>query len=123
MNGPTNLFAYGTLVPGGPAWPLLARWVDGTPVADAVRGRLYDTGRGYPAATFATGETGLVHGVVATLSPASATAALAALDEYEASEYVRAEVVTEGGVPAIAYHWAAPLEGCAPVPGGRWPVN
>lgn len=118
----TNVFVYGTLVPGAHAWPLLARWVDGVPAADAVRGRLYDTGRGYPAATFVSGGTDVVHGVVAPLAAATASAALAALDEYEASEYVRTEVVTEGGIRAVAYHWVATLEGCAPIPGGRWPL-
>ena len=39
-----RLFVYGTLAPGDEAWPVLEPWVVGEPVADAVAGRLYDTG-------------------------------------------------------------------------------
>ena len=85
-----RLFVYGTLAPGYDAWPVLEPWVTGEPFADAAVGCLYDTGRGYPAATFeghdseaTEGERSvestqknrtcgwsLVHGTVVTLDPA-----------------------------------------------------
>jgi gamma-glutamylcyclotransferase (GGCT)/AIG2-like uncharacterized protein YtfP len=118
-----RLFVYGTLAPGCEAWPVLESWVVGSPRSDAVLGRLYDTGRGYPAATFGRvtdGDTGLVHGTVVALDPARATAALAELDHYEGPEYQRISVRTEAGVEAAAYAWIAPLAGCRPLTGGRW---
>jgi gamma-glutamylcyclotransferase (GGCT)/AIG2-like uncharacterized protein YtfP len=123
-----RLFVYGTLAPGGEAWPVLARWVAGDPVADSVAGSLYDTGRGYPAATFppagspGTGVHGFdaVHGFVVVLDADRADAALSALDRYEGDEYARIIVRTASGTEAFTYHWIAPLAGCRPLAGGRW---
>ena len=116
-----RLFVYGTLAPGGDAWPVLEAWVVGVPRVDAVAGCLYDTGRGYPAATFAPDRTGpVVHGTVVSLDPGRAPAALAALDHYEGPEYERIVVRTEAGVEAATYAWIASLTGCRPVAGGRW---
>ncbi len=118
-----RLFVYGTLTPDGGAWGLLEPWiVAGTTRADAVPGTLYDTGRGYPAATFDPGAPGLVHGVVVELEASRAQAALAALDRYEAHEYARIAVQTASGLEAVTYGWTASLDRCAPVPGGRWLV-
>jgi gamma-glutamylcyclotransferase (GGCT)/AIG2-like uncharacterized protein YtfP len=114
-----RLFVYGTLAPGDEAWPVLERWVVGEPVDDAVAGRLYDTGRGYPAATFETIGS-LVYGTVVTLDPARASVAFETLDRYEGHEYERISVRTETGLDAATYVWIAPLSGCRPVPGGRW---
>jgi gamma-glutamylcyclotransferase (GGCT)/AIG2-like uncharacterized protein YtfP len=121
----TRIFVYGTLLPGFEAWPVLAPWVTGVPQADAVAGCLYDTGRGYPAATFPAGDDtagSVVHGVVATLDPLRSDGALAALDRYEGSEYRRIRVRTEAGTDCDTYTWIAPLAGCRPVPGGRFGV-
>jgi gamma-glutamylcyclotransferase (GGCT)/AIG2-like uncharacterized protein YtfP len=118
-----RLFVYGTLLPTEHAWPVLARWATGEPVDDAVAGALYDTGRGYPAATFGGPGSGLVHGAVVTLDRNRAGAALAALDRYEASEYERVVVRTVTGIDVVTYAWVAPLAGCAPIPSGRWPVG
>lgn len=120
-----RLFVYGTLAPGHDAWPVLEPWVVGESRADAVTGRLYDTGRGYPAATFdpvpdSEGPGRLVHGTVVTLDPARATAALDALDRYEGHEYRRIAVRTDAGLDVATYAWTAPLTGCRPVGGGRW---
>jgi len=120
-----RLFVYGTLVPGRAAWEILEPWVVGTPESDAVAGRLYDTGRGYPAATFSGGDAGddspgVVHGTVVVLDPERAPAALADLDHYEGPEYRRVTVRTERGVEAAAYAWIAPLTGCRAVDGGHW---
>ena len=122
-----RLFVYGTLMPGHEAWSVLAPWVVGTPQDDAVAGCLYDTGRGYPAATFRAGPAGddpigeaVVHGAVVTLDPARSAAALTAIDSYEGSEYRRISVRTEAGLEAATYAWIAPLAGCRPLPGGRF---
>jgi gamma-glutamylcyclotransferase (GGCT)/AIG2-like uncharacterized protein YtfP len=115
-----HLFVYGTLAPGFDAWPVLEAWVIGTPQADAVVGCLYDTGRGYPGATFGRETDALVHGTVVALDPARATAALVELDRYEGHEYERISVRTESGVEVAAYAWIAPLTGCRALTGGRW---
>lgn len=118
-----RLFVYGTLVPGGAAWAVLEPWVTGPAQVDAASGCLYDTGRGYPGATFGAGAERpqtLVYGVVVTLDPDLVPAALEALDRYEGPEYARIEVRTRAGSTAAAYAWIAPLTGCRPVAGGRW---
>ncbi len=112
-----RLFVYGTLAPGNVAWSVLEPWVIGDPGPDAVAGRLYDTGRGYPAATFAPGAD-LVHGSVVVLGRPHA--ALVALDRYEGDEYARITVRTRAGVEVAAYAWTAPLTGCRHVAAGRW---
>jgi gamma-glutamylcyclotransferase (GGCT)/AIG2-like uncharacterized protein YtfP len=115
-----RLFVYGTLAPGDEAWPVLEPWVVGEPFADAAVGCLYDTGRGYPAATFEHNGWSLVHGTVVTLDPARASVALDTLDGYEGDEYARISVRTESGVEAATYVWIASLTGCRLIPGGRW---
>jgi hypothetical protein len=99
---------------------VLERWTIGPAPADAVLGLLYDTTRGYPAATFTPDALTVVHGVVVELDPARAEAALAALDRYEGREYVRIVVRTARGIEAQAYAWTAPLDSCVPLPAGRW---
>jgi gamma-glutamylcyclotransferase (GGCT)/AIG2-like uncharacterized protein YtfP len=117
----THLFVYGTLVPGEDAWHLLEPWTTGLTRNDTARGRLYDTRRGYPAATFDPQAPGMVHGAVVELDTARVGAALGALDAYEAEEYERVQIVTEGGIVAVTYAWVAPLDHCDLVAGGRWP--
>jgi gamma-glutamylcyclotransferase (GGCT)/AIG2-like uncharacterized protein YtfP len=115
-----RLFVYGTLAPGNEAWPVLEPWVTDDGQADAVAGRLFDTGRGYPAATFAAGAGGVVYGTVLTLDPERAAAALAALDRYEGREYQRIAVRTLGGLDVATYAWISALDDFRPVVGGRW---
>ncbi len=115
-----RLFVYGTLAPGHDAWPVLEPWVVGEPLAEAVVGCLYDTGRGYPDATFPNDSRSLVHGTVVTLDPARVSVALDTLDRYEGHEYERISVRTETGLEAATYVWIAPLTGCRLVAGGRW---
>ena len=118
----TNVFVYGTLAPGGEAWPVLARWVAGAGMADAVAGTLFDTGRGYPAATFDPDAPDRVHGVVVPLDEKRDREALAAIDDYEGPEYERIIVTTASGVAAFAYAWIGPVPAGRPVPGGRWTI-
>ena len=132
-----KLFVYGTLAPGNDAWSVLEPWVTGAPEPDAVAGRLYDTGRGYPAATFLSDgddlvhgglvhgglvHGGLVHGMCVTLAPDRADAALVALDRYEGDEYERITVQTLRGLEVATYAWTAPLTGCRAVETGRWGI-
>jgi gamma-glutamylcyclotransferase (GGCT)/AIG2-like uncharacterized protein YtfP len=118
-----RLFVYGTLAPGNDAWAVLEPWIIGAADRDAVSGRLYDTGRGYPGATFepdiVDGGPGLVHGTVVVL--ARPDAALAALDRYEGDEYARITVRTRTGIDVATYAWTAPLTGCRLLADGRWP--
>jgi len=116
----TRLFVYGTLAPGHEAWTVLEPWVVGPRQPDSVPGCLYDTGRGYPAATFGAPTGSVVHGTVVRLDPERILAALAALDRYEGHEYERITLLTQAGVEAAAYAWIASLAGCRAVAGGRW---
>ena len=126
-----QLFAYGTLVPGGTYWDVIAASVVATRHA-RVPGRLFDTGRGYPAATFrehggtttttggptAAGAPVVVEGVVLSLAPEEHL--WARLDAFEGDEYERLQVRTEAGDAVFTYHWRAPLDGFVPIAGGRW---
>ncbi len=116
----TRLFVYGTLVPGASVSPVLERWTVGVAQADAVAGLLYDTTRGYPAATFTPDAATVVHGAVVEIDPLRVDAALAALDRYEGREYARITVRTAAGIEAQAYTWIAPLDACVPIAAGRW---
>ncbi len=122
-----RLFVYGTLVPGDVAWPVLEPWVVGTPQADTAVGRLYDTGRGYPGATFEAvyppargAEATVVHGATVVLHPGRVEAALAELDRYEGDEYERIAIRTGAGLDAETYAWTASLYDCRFVANGRW---
>ncbi|MBW3615002.1 MAG: gamma-glutamylcyclotransferase [Actinobacteria bacterium] len=113
------VFVYGTLLPGECRWQLLrpyaASWVPAT-----ARGRLWDTGNGYPAATF-DDEAEEVPGAVVVLAPGVAAEALALLDGIEAEGilYRRVEVRTSRG-QAFSYEWVGATEGLAPLHRG-WP--
>jgi gamma-glutamylcyclotransferase (GGCT)/AIG2-like uncharacterized protein YtfP len=80
-----RLFVYGTLLPGHLRWPMLAgRALDHQP--GSVPGRLLDTGRGWPAATFGPvhgGGGGRVPGSVVRFAPGALDSLLPALDAME----------------------------------------
>ncbi len=111
-----ELFVYGTLVPGGRYWDVVAAAVV-THRAARVHGRLYDTGRGYPAATFDCGPLE-ISGVVLTVCDAART--LARLDRFEGDEYVRREVETIAGDRVWSYEWRSDLYGFSEIAGGVW---
>ena len=130
--GPSAVFVYGTLLPGHLRWSLVAPFVATSRPARAA-GRLYDTGRRYPAALFADHgrgggpgpPVGEVHGALLVLRPERVTAALEVLDLVEGDEYARIEIgVAEVTSTAITrcwtYEWIAGRERLVPVPGGRW---
>ena len=114
-----RVFVYGSLMPGQSRWrhlsPYAASWQPAT-----APGRLWDTGRGYPAAIF--GDAGSeIPGVAVMLGPEATEAALRLLDgiEGEGTLYRRVEIVTSSG-PALSYEWLGATEDFQPLPGG-WP--
>lgn len=113
------LFVYGTLMPGEPLWPVLAPYALSWRPSTAL-GRIRDTGHGYPAVRFDAGGDP-VPGVMVTLDPDRAPAALAMLDEVEeeGALYRRVEVETTSG-RAWAYEWLGPTESMSLLPSG-WP--
>ena len=116
----TGLFAYGTLLPGEPRWHHLQPFVDSDSYDDEVQGTLYDTGLGYPAATF--GGVTTIIGRVFRLHAASMERALVHLDAVEgavAGVYRRVTVETAGRRVVWAYEYGGGLE-LAPIVGGSW---
>jgi gamma-glutamylcyclotransferase (GGCT)/AIG2-like uncharacterized protein YtfP len=106
---PPRLFVYGTLQPGRLRWPFLAAFAGEHRAAD-VPGVLYDSGHGWPVATFAPGAAA-VPGTLVDLDPARVDEALAVLDDVEATAtdlLVRIVVTTTDGTAAWAYHCARP---------------
>jgi gamma-glutamylcyclotransferase (GGCT)/AIG2-like uncharacterized protein YtfP len=118
---PPRLFVYGTLQPGRLRWPLLAPFAAGSRPAD-VPGALYDSGYGWPVATFDAGENrGLVPGTLVDLDPERAEEALAVMDDVEATAtdlLFRVAVTTTTGDAAWAYHCARPEPGMVRI--ARW---
>ena len=120
-DGTAHLFVYGTLRPGDVRWAMLEPWVDDDGVDDAVPGSLYDTGLGYPAATFSPGGVP-VRGRTYRLRATDLASALALLDEEEDTVeglYRRVVVTTASGVRAYAYEYGTGLE-LTPIDGGDW---
>lgn len=120
MSGIGHLFVYGTLRPGDVRWSFLEPWVVDDGSDDAVDGRLFDTGLGYPAAVF--GDGGTVTGRTYALRTTTIDAALASIDAEEASVpggYRRVEIVTHRRVRAWAYAYGGGLD-VVPIPGGDW---
>lgn len=140
-----RLFVYGTLRPGDVRWPLLEPFVDGGGQPDHVRGWLYDTGLGYPAAIFhgtghpaaptvasassltpadvdADADATIVIGRTFTLVETSSRRALEVLDHEEDTVdglYRRVEVTTGNGVAAWAYEYGSGLD-LMPIGSGDW---
>ncbi len=114
---PVRLFVYGTLMPGEPLWPALAPYAASWARATA-RGRVWDTGHGYPAVRF-DADGGPVPGVSVTFRPDRVTEALAELDgiEEEGELYRRLRVGTSAGA-AFAYEWLGATDGLEPLPAG-----
>lgn len=110
------LFVYGTLLPGEARWRFLRPFAISWAPARA-QGRLWDTGRGYPAAVF--GEEGFIPGALVRLAPGTGAEALRLLDalEGEGTLYDRVVVRTSAG-DAIAYEWLGPTQGFRLLPDG-----
>lgn len=114
--GERAVFVYGTLMPGHVRYPAIEPYVGGARLA-RVRGRLYDTGRGFPAAVF-DGEAE-VEGWLLTLKPGTAGRALALLERIEGNLYAPTTVTTTDGERAIAYEWRGDTAGLRLL-SGRW---
>src|SRR4051794_31738418 len=101
--GVDRFFVYGTLKPDEPLWPVLAPFALAWEPAVA-EGRLFDTGRGYPAVRFDA--AGAVPGILVVVDPSRAREAVDVLDEVEGEGrlYRRVIVSTSGG-EAFAYEW------------------
>ena len=115
------LFVYGTLLPGEERWELLEPFVVGPGSPDSVAGTLYDTGEGYPAASFEAGD-GRVVGQVFRLDAARLSEALELLDEVEDAVlglYRRVRVVTDAGLDVWTYQYGTGLQ-LTPIDGGDW---
>lgn len=122
----TQLFVYGTLRPGDVRWHILEPFVDDSGRTATVAGRLYDTGRGYPAAVFDSdpnAPTGaIIHGLVYPLRRHRIDAALSTLDHVEgtvAGLYRRISVRTTRGDQVWAYEYGSGLD-LTPIPSGDW---
>jgi gamma-glutamylcyclotransferase (GGCT)/AIG2-like uncharacterized protein YtfP len=98
-----RLFVYGTLQTGHERWPHLAPFVTARTDATA-RGRLYDTGHDFPAATFGGDGAHDIPGVVVDLDESRRDEALEAMDRIEGFLYRRLVIETSIG-PAWSYEW------------------
>ncbi len=114
--GMTAYFVYGTLKPDGLYWgrvsSLVSYWEP-----SKVKGSLYDTGLGYPAALFEGDDE--IEGMLLYVAIPNAAQVTAIMDEIEEEglEYRRREVVTLEGVRAWAYEWALDTEQLRPIDG------
>jgi gamma-glutamylcyclotransferase (GGCT)/AIG2-like uncharacterized protein YtfP len=115
-----RLLAYGTLMPGRLRWPLVQAMVASHHPA-SIGGTLFDTGRGYPAATCGAGPG--IHGAVLVFHADQVDAAFALLDEVEGAAYRRITVTTDAGEQVATYEWIAPLDGLVPISSGRWDAS
>jgi gamma-glutamylcyclotransferase (GGCT)/AIG2-like uncharacterized protein YtfP len=115
------LLVYGTLLPGEERWELLEPFVAGPGSPDSVAGTLYDTGEGYPAASFEAGDRRVV-GQVFQLDAGRLSEALELLDEVEDAVlglYRRVRVVTDTGLDVWTYQYGTGLQ-LTPIAGGDW---
>lgn len=112
------LLVYGTLAPGQVRWHFLEPFVVEHCGDVVVDGSLYDTGRGYPAAVFGTGDR--IVGRVYRLTDLDR--AWQVLDEVESAVdglYTRVLVTTEHGA-AHAYQCGDERLLVTHVPSGDW---
>lgn len=120
-----RVFVYGTLQPGQCRWSILAPYVVQSDAQSeiAARGKLYDTGYGWPAAVFDADAVEDVPGVVLALKPVSLDEAIATLDAVEGadSDLFRRIVVDIGGQRCWAYQWSGSTEGFRDI--ACWPVD
>ena len=111
-----SVFVYGTLMPGHQRWPWLAPYVQ-SHHPDEIRGRLYDTQMGYPAALL--DEDGRIPGISCTLDPLLADEAWSMLDDIEGRLYERRTTTTRRGRAVSTYVWIGEREHLVPI-AGAW---
>tara|TARA_Y100001936_G_scaffold135124_1_gene132038 strand:+ start:109 stop:492 length:384 start_codon:yes stop_codon:yes gene_type:complete len=116
----SEMFCYGTLLPGQERWRFLAPFVLAYE-PDQVSGRIYDTGLGYPAALF--DRVGVIQGFRFRLDPERMSDALSLLDEIEGAVeglYHRVQITTAMGVEAHAYEYGGATGKLVDIPEGNW---
>jgi gamma-glutamylcyclotransferase (GGCT)/AIG2-like uncharacterized protein YtfP len=114
----THYFMYGTMMPGHLRYPEIDDFVEST-TRDRVAGHLFDSGLGYPAATFDAGETE-VEGYVLRILPGEEAEAAKTIADQENNLFSPVTVETRGGTEAIAYEWVGSTEGLEELPDGVW---
>jgi gamma-glutamylcyclotransferase (GGCT)/AIG2-like uncharacterized protein YtfP len=117
-----HVFVYGTLRPGDVRWRSLEPFAVDSGWDDAVRGRLLDTGSGYPGADFDPLTDRRVVGRTVALLAASRRRALEVLDGIEGVDhglYARVLVRTERGVDAWSYAYGS-VDGLPVIASGDW---
>lgn len=121
---PRHLFVYGTLRPGEVRWKFLEPFVVDDGTDDVADGSLFDTGLGYPAATFEAASGLAIRGRVYGLREDMLQRALAELDIVEGAVrgvYRRVPITTAAGVGAWAYQFGTdPGIALVPIPSGDW---
>jgi gamma-glutamylcyclotransferase (GGCT)/AIG2-like uncharacterized protein YtfP len=125
------LFVYGTLRPDGSAWRRIADLVRVIGPATTA-GTLFDTGQGWPAATFLDApprSSPTVRGhLVAARGPEQARALFERTDRYEGVPmlFTRTSVQVHGPTGrcwAAGYAWAGGSPPGVPIPDGKWVVR
>ncbi len=118
----TQVFVYGTLMPGQARWAVLEPFAVTNSRATA-RGDLWDTGLGYPAAVFHSGRQ-KVPGFVVVIRPELTADAIRELDEIEGEGelFRRTKIRTSAG-QAVSYEWLGSTEALLPLPDGWPPVG
>ncbi len=121
---PDQIFIYGTLIPGEPRWSYIEDYVVST-TPDTTRGKLFDTGAGYPAARFDCTATipDRIHGLRVAVDRTMVSECLELLDEVESAVtglYHRLIVDTDGGEQAWAYQYGRGFDHLTPIATGSW---
>lgn len=124
MTSLDQIFIYGTLIPGHERWPLLEDFVTAADF-DTTRGRLFDTGAGYPAARFdGTGTiTDQIQGMRMTIDADLVDDCLELMDEIEGAVvglYHRVIIDTDGGHKAWSYQYGLGFDELIPIRSGSW---
>lgn len=116
-----NVFVYGTFKPGESRYAQIDEFVASTR-ADKVSGSLFDTGRGFPAAKFGTGN-GEISGYVLEIVTERSTEALETIADLEGNLFRPVVVETEDGIAATAYEYIPSTDGMARINDGIWDGN
>lgn len=125
IGGPSNLFVYGSLRPGG---GVFHRFLGGFArrVIEATLDGYALYGRGLPYPFIVPEEGGHVHGEVVAIAPERLAEVIGSLDFYEGREYHRVVVhpVTDTGETLDAWAFVAspsmPLDPAGRIAGGDW---
>lgn len=112
-------FMYGTMKPGHFFYPEIDEFVAET-IQATTRGRLFDSGVGYPAAVFDPSSEQVISGFLLRWVPDLAAAANQKIADIENNLFRPTMVVTDQGIRAIAYEWIGSTDSLTPIPSGNW---